>query len=151
MHRNIFLIGILFLYICLAGCATPPGQFKGEDYTWQEKTYNQNYKILYKNLITGFRTCGGKSTGSIIGANQIGVPDCKQDIEGVDMLCDIYLEQDIGGRSDWVLGIIKIKASTDAFTTIRYGLNASYPKAKSPYYWMQFAEGKYDCELKRLP
>jgi hypothetical protein len=138
------LLLIALTVLVLGSCATPPGQIQDSDLLWEEKTVPIGYEQVYRNIVNGFRTCGPESPG-MVNVSQIGVPECVTYPESKEISCDVYIRQLYGGRSDWIIGFIRIKDFREHGTTVRVGVKPVF-KNQTDDIWLQFAEGKYTCK-----
>lgn len=51
----------------LPGCASPPGSFKKEDFTWKQITVNASYEMVYSRYIEASRKCVGAWDIGLVG------------------------------------------------------------------------------------
>ncbi len=65
---------------------------------------------------------------------------------------DIYLRDALGGRSDWVIGIIYLKPDNKGNTIVKVGVQTIYDgplfgeHGKYRRLWLRFAEGDSSCK-----
>jgi hypothetical protein len=137
-------VKILALLVCLGAltsCATPIGQFKESDLTWTKFDKDVNYQEVFRNLKEGFRRC---APGLFADGNLY--TDIK---EGH---FDIYVTNILGGRSQWVYGIINIRANFPDGSTVDIGVKNAFD---NPVFGKKggrremisgWASKNYDCE-----
>jgi hypothetical protein len=138
--KKIVLTIFSLIFIALIGCATPAGKISKSDFVWQEKVIEANYQEVYNRIVNGFRTCGDLiAEGNLYTDAQKGH-------------FDIYLRDPLGGRSDWVIGIINLKPDNKGNTIVKVGVQTIYngplfgEHGKYRRLWLRFAEGDLSCK-----
>jgi hypothetical protein len=135
---------MVLIFLLLAACATSPGQTrKTAEMAWEERTLPKDYRLVYKNFLTGFEVC---ASGSLFIPDSIGFPECSADFDGKIVQCTIYHSQVVGPRADRVLGSLTIKSAGNGTAGLRAGYNPEFATKQSLKYWMRFAEGNYQCK-----
>ena len=124
----------------LVGCAaTPVGQLPADELVWEERVVLVDYETAYRNLREGFRKCGAR----------YGLPDPDLDPTARSARFDMYLQGGYGGRSDFVLGVIKIQAKGERSSAIQAGVQKVYdkpafgPEGGTRSGWFDLANGDY--------
>ena len=142
IKKNVLIIFSL-IFITMTGCATPAGKIPESDFVWQEKIIEANYQEVYRRIVNGFRTCKDVVA-------EVAEGNLYTDIKEGHF--DIYLWNVLGGRSDWVLGIIYLKPDDKGNTIVRVGVQTIYDRpllgghGKYRRLWLKFAEGDLSCK-----
>jgi hypothetical protein len=124
----------------MTGCATPAGKISKSDFVWQKKVVEADYQEVYKRIVNGFRTCG-----DLIAEGNLNTNTQKGHFS-------IYPRDELGGRSDWVLGIINLKPDNKGNTIVRVGVQIIYDgplfgeHGKYRRLWLRFAQGDLSCK-----
>lgn len=130
---------LLLLSVLVTGCATPVGQFTEHDFDWIEVRADVGYQALYRRMLDNFRRCGN------------AVPEGNMYTDTRVAHIDVYLPGAYGGRSDWVIGVIDIRATGDNASMIRAGVNKSHPESRREGYgaqwrdWANQQPNQYTC------
>jgi hypothetical protein len=106
-----------------------------------EKVIEADYQEVYKRIENGFRTCG-----DLLAQGNLDTNTPRGHFR-------IYSRDELGGRSDWVLGIINVKRDDKGNTIVRVGVQIIYDgplfgeHGQYRRLWLRFAEGDYSCKL----
>lgn len=117
--KSVFKLSILSL-VALAGCATPPGQFKESDMDFVNYTVGQPIAKVTDKLQDYERKCGGL-------VNEFAAtwypPRSDKSIT-----IDLFLKGIGGAKQDWVAGIIVLNEISEASTGVKIGVNKTYSR-----------------------
>ena len=136
MKKSVLIIFSL-IFAAMIGCATPA--VKKSDMVWQKKVIEANYQEVYARIINGFKTCSDL------------VAECKLNPDTKKGRFNIYLRDALGGRGDWVIGVIYLKPDNKGNTVVRVGVQTIYDgdlfgvHGKYRRLWLKFAEGDSFC------
>lgn len=118
--NHVFKCFSLAIALSLAGCATPPGQFKETDMDFVNYTVGQPISKVTDKLQDFERKCGGL-------VNEFATtwhPPKSDD----SITIDLYLKGLAGTKQDWVAGIIVLNQISENSTSVKIGVNKTYSR-----------------------
>jgi len=132
---TVLMFKLLLCAFCY-GCATPPGKLTHSDYSWEEQLVSADYQVVYRRIVTGFRTC-----------SDIGIAEGNIFTDTREALFDVYVNGFGGGRSDFVMGTIRLKSVGDSTNVIVGAHNVALTslQATRRNQWLKFSAGDYSC------
>lgn len=138
--NRVFKCFSLAIALGLAGCATPPGQFKETDMDFVNYTVGQPISKVTDKLQDYERKCGGL-------VNEFATTWYPPKSDG-SITIDLYLKGLAGTKQDWVAGIIVLNQISEASTGVKIGVNKTYsrPVFGKPMGWVD----KTDRMIKQI-
>ncbi|CAE6900010.1 hypothetical protein R70199_03639 [Paraburkholderia domus] len=110
--------------VLLAACATPPGEFKDTDFTWEETTVAATPPQVFRGVMERVRRCG--SFENLVADGQY-YPDISE------QTIDLY---GMGGwvhvSTGYIFGKLTISATADGKTLVRAGVQPKYTRGLKP-------------------
>jgi len=147
MRNFIQFISAGLATLVLSACATPPGQLKKDEMDWTTINVAQPYSTVFTGLQEYARTCGG-----LLAESQ---PSWYPGIDGKHAKIDLYLPNNLlGGRSEFVFGIVTLEEDQSGSTTAKIGVQTVYSKPlfKRRGWWVNDAQQMFeDIEAGRSP
>ncbi|MEW6713412.1 MAG: hypothetical protein AB1403_26560, partial [Candidatus Riflebacteria bacterium] len=123
-----------------SGCATPPGKLQQSDFVTSTLSMNVPVPNALSAFYEGLRYCGPESGGAIFVTHH-GIPECAPVRPDGSAVCDLYLPQMYGGRSNNILGRVDFVPNGTG-TTATFSVQSYAAKTdKILAAWKMFAEG----------
>ncbi|OMG87989.1 hypothetical protein [Achromobacter xylosoxidans] len=110
--------GLLIAVSVMAGCATPPGQLKHDDFDWAQSDLSIPADETFAGLQNYARACGG-----ILDQAPAWYPTANGDGAKVDLFM-----RGLGGQTEFVYGIIELTQTPQGTTVAKTGIQTVYSK-----------------------
>ena len=113
------IIVMMMAVIMMGGCATPPGEYKADDFVWKEITVNSNYEKVYSGYVEAGRKCNGMWD---LGLKGYIFNESKRGYLDVFMPSSIF----VGMGSTYVEGKVDFRMENEKTTKVNIGLLKGY-------------------------
>lgn len=111
-------VALFVASVLVAGCATPPGQLKHEDFDWSESTLLIPPNRVFSGLQNYARACGGILSQA---------PEWYPTSTGDGAKVDLFM-RGVAGQTEFVFGIIELVQTSDGSTIAKTGIQTVYSK-----------------------